>query len=78
MLSFFPSGQGKKTGSVIEIDNPDVLLSSIKKKNDAYEAVIYNTTNKPQKAEIRCVRSNEVISCDFKKYEIKTVVLNKI
>lgn len=78
LLSFFPSGQGEKTGSVIEIDNPDVLLSSIKKKNDAYEAVIYNTTNKPQKAEIRCVRTDEVISCDFKKYEIKTVVLNKI
>lgn len=73
LLSFFPSGDGSKSSSVIAIDNPHIILSSFKKKNNKYELTLFNASPRENTAEISLLKHNKNIKIEFKKYEIKQI-----
>lgn len=73
LLSFFPSGDGSKSSSVIAIDNPHIILSSFKKKNNKYELTLFNASPRENTAEISLLKYNKNIKIEFKKYEIKQI-----
>ena len=73
LLSFFPSGEGKKTNSTIKIDNANVILSSIRKKGDRYSLTLYNGAENPQTATIKVAAKNITLSENFTKYELKVI-----
>lgn len=73
LLSFFPSGDGMKKNTAVKIDNPDVILSSVRTENGKYILTAYNSSDKEAKAEIRCIQKDEKIKTAFGKYEIKTI-----
>ncbi len=73
LISFFPSGDGEEKSSVIKIDNPEVILSSMKKTKEGYLLTLHNFSDKENNAEITVAPLNKKISLSFKKYELKTV-----
>lgn len=73
LLSFFPSGDGSEKSSVIAIDNPKIMLSSIKKRNEKYELTLFNASPRENTAEISLLKHNKNIKIEFKKYEIKQI-----
>lgn len=73
LLSFFPSGDGERSSSVITVDNPYIILSSIKKHNEKYQLTLYNTTDTQQDAEIFLVKDNRKIQIHFEKHKIEQI-----
>ena len=73
LLSFFPSGEGKKADSAIIIDNPEVVLSSVRKKGNKYVLTLYNATEKTTTANVSIKALNKTITENFTKYELKVV-----
>ncbi len=73
LLSFFPSGEGKPVKSSIRIDNPDVILSSLRKKNGKYVMTLFNSSDRECSAEIYVAPKNITIRETFGKYEIKMI-----
>ncbi len=71
-LSFFPSGEGEKISSLISIDNPDVILSSMKKKGKSFVLNLYNASENESEAEIFVHANNKRVKLKFGKHEIKT------
>ncbi len=71
LMSFFPSGDGERNRGVISVDNPDVILSSLKKKNGKYQLNIYNATDVENDAEVSLLKDNRKISLHFRGHEIK-------
>ncbi len=75
LMSFFPSGEGKKSESVIKIDNPAIILSSIRKKDDKFILYLHNFDDKPNTADIEIIPTGKKTSLNFNKYELKIVEL---
>ncbi len=75
LLSFFPSGNGHPKDSTIVIDNPHIILSSLKKKNDKYVLMLYNASSQANSAEISLLNLNKKISLDFRQHEIKEIIV---
>lgn len=73
LLSFFPSGDGEAKDSVIKIDNPDVIMSSIKKDKNGYILYLLNFSDKDTDAEITLVGEGKKIDLHFGKYELKKI-----
>ncbi|MBR5507510.1 MAG: alpha-mannosidase [Clostridia bacterium] len=73
LLSFFPSGEGEKKTSRIVIDNPDIILSSVKKRDDKYVLTLYNSTEKVNDATILMPLADKELKLNFKKQELKTI-----
>ncbi len=73
LLSFFPSGEGKKQEKVVEIDNPRIFLSSIKKENGEYIFTLHNFSPEEQEATLTLCRADKKIKLRFGKYELKFV-----
>lgn len=71
VMSFFPSGEGEKPGSVINIDNPEIILSSFKNKGDGYELNLFNATDKEQETEITVL--DRKLKLNFGKCELKKI-----
>ena len=71
LMSFFPSGEGEAKGSVITIDNPEIILSSFKKKNEGYELNLYNVSDKENDAEI--IVMGKKINLHFRRHELKSI-----
>ena len=73
-LSFFPSGNGKKCGNFIKIDNKVVTMSAFKKAYDEKGFIVrlYNSSDKEEKAEIFITPINLKKEINFGKYEVKT------
>lgn len=76
LLSFFPSGEGNTKGSVIKIDNPAVLLSSLKKNDSGYEAVWFNSSDNDEEATVMLDSLNKEFNLKFRKFEIKTISID--
>ncbi len=72
LLSFFPAGEGEQKKGVVEIDNPEIILSSVKKVGDEYELWLYNASEHENDAELTCILSGEKRKIHFGKHEIKT------
>ncbi len=77
LLSFFPSGDGEEKTSVVKIDNPDVILSSLRKTKDGYMITLHNFSDKENVAEINVLPLNKKLSLHFGKYELKTLTFSK-
>lgn len=76
LMSFFPSGEGKKADSVIRIDNPAVILSSIRKTGDNFTLYLHNFDDKPNTAEVEIVPTGSKMNLNFDKYELKILEIN--
>ncbi len=75
LISFFPSGNGEKKSSAIVIDNPAILLSSIRKKADKYILTLYNSSDKNQNVKIIISNLEKEIIESLGKYEFKIIEL---
>lgn len=73
LLSFFPSGEGEKKTSVIQIDNPNVFLSSVRKTETGYKLTLYNFSEEENDAEIHLIAQDKTWKLHFTKYELKFV-----
>ncbi|MBR1970553.1 MAG: alpha-mannosidase [Clostridia bacterium] len=73
VLSFFPSGEGERKNSVISIDNPEIILSSVKKKDGKYVLTLYNATDKENGAQVLLIKENRKINVSLGKYELKQI-----
>ena len=73
LLSFFPSGDGEPKISVVTVDDPDIILSSVKKKGDGYEMTLFNASGEEKDAEVVLHVKQETRRLRFGKYELKMV-----
>jgi alpha-mannosidase len=71
LLSFFPSGDGENKGKVMKIDNPNVILSSVKKNDTGYTLTLHNFSPEEQDAVINIYPLGKEIPLHFGKYELK-------
>ena len=71
VISFFPSGEGEKFGSIVTLDNNEVVLSSFKKTVNGYEVVLHNFANHNNSAELYIKPLDKRINLNFGKYELK-------
>ncbi len=71
-LSFFPSGSKDKKETKVEIDNPEIILSRLCKKNNGIIIRLFNSSCKPQKTVFEIEKQKFEI--DFSLFEIKTFV----
>jgi hypothetical protein len=71
LLSFFPSGDGERKSKVIEIDNPNITLSSVKKSETGYTLTLHNFSEDEQDATINIYPLKKEIPLHFGKYELK-------
>ncbi|MBO5105540.1 MAG: alpha-mannosidase [Clostridia bacterium] len=70
-ISFFPSGDGEKMGSIVTLDNAEVIMSSFKKTADGYEVVLHNFADHDNNTELYIKPLNKKINLEFTKYELK-------
>lgn len=76
VLSFFPSGSGEKTQSAVTIDNPAIIMSSLKKKNGKYIITAYNTSDSEITATIGLPVLNKTSKTEFKSHELKIIEID--
>ncbi len=75
VLSFFASGDGNAPNTAVSIDNHNIILSSIRKKDSGYELCLYNSANCENDAKV-CINSlNQIADVHFGKYEYKIIKL---
>ena len=72
-LSFFPSGNGVKKDSFIEIDNPEVFLTSVEKKDNGYVLHLHNFADKENDAEIDLKTLGKKLKVHFGVQELKFI-----
>ena len=72
-ISFFPSGNGKKCDSVVNIDNPKIIMSSIRSVNDGYKLTLYNSEETETNATVSIGKTNKELH--FGKFELREIVL---
>ena len=75
VISFFPSGAGQAQGSVIEIEDPDILLSSVKKTENGYMLRLYNSSDCEKDTTVGLTYKGEVLKLHFGPHEIKHIEL---
>ncbi len=71
LLSFFPSGEKRAKKSFIEIDNPEIILSSFRKNGKKYVMNLYNASDFENSAEIKVADKKHLVH--FGKHELKTI-----
>jgi len=73
LLSFFPSGAGEAKGSVVSMEDSDIILSSVKKQEDGYEMTLFNTLGEEKDVEVVLHVKQEKRMLHFGKHELKSV-----
>ena len=73
LMSFFPSGDGEKSDSVIKIDNPDIILSSIRNDNGKFTLHLHNFADKESTATVEIIPTGKKMELTFGKYELKFI-----
>ncbi len=73
LLSFFPSGNGEKTDKAVEIENPNIILSSIRKENEKYLLTLFNSSAKAESTTIKLNALNKDLVVDLEKFELKFI-----
>lgn len=74
LLSVFPSGKGEKKGSFITVDNPKIILSSVKTKENKTVLTMYNTSKEKQTATLTTANGS-IRSVTFGKYQLQNIEL---
>lgn len=77
LLSFFPSGSGKKIASSLMIDNPNIILLSIKQDEGGYMLHLNNFSECETEAEIDVAALGKSYKVRFGKYELKMLHIDK-
>ncbi|MBE6761348.1 MAG: alpha-mannosidase [Ruminococcaceae bacterium] len=75
VISFFPSGEGEKTGSIVTVNNPEIIMSSFKKNAEGYGLVLHNFADHQNKTELYIKPLDKKLKVDFGKYELKILKL---
>jgi len=75
LLSFFPSGNGKKVSPSVELESSSVILSSIKQVNGKYIFTLYNTSDDEVKTKLTISALDKTLDIVFGKHELKTIEL---
>ncbi len=73
-LSFFPSGDGKAQYDAYEIDNKNILLSTLQSKHGDTLIRLYNSKNESQSCGISFEGAKENVQ--FSAFEVKTFIKN--
>ena len=78
VLSFNPSGNGRKSGPLYTVSNPAVVVSALKKKinGTGYILRMYEAEGKPQETEVAFLSLGVLEKITFKPYEIITCHLD--
>lgn len=70
-LSFFPSGAGETTGMTVELDNPTVLLSALKKLPDGRMLVrLFNTKETENTVQLKL--DGQIFRMNMTPFEVRT------
>ncbi len=77
VISFFPCGQGEKTGSMYEIDNKNIVLSSIKPYKDGYSLHLFNSSEANEAATVDITGLGVKCNINFKPFELKFMYADK-
>ena len=73
LLSFFPSGAGKKPGSFLQIDDPQIILSSVRKTAEGYELLLHHSSDQSREAQITVSGSGVAHRLRFRGFELKAL-----
>ena len=76
LLSFFPSGEGNKPQDFIRIDNPHIILSSVRKKDGVWVLTLHNASDEETDATITVISDGTAYPLHFGKFELKTMSLS--
>lgn len=74
LLSFFPEGSNEKQGqSAVCIDQPHVILSSMRRKGDGYLLTLHNTSGQDCTAEVTIAGREKSLRVEMRAFELKFV-----
>lgn len=73
VISFFPCGEGEKTGSALEFSNKNIVLSSIKPYKNGYTLHLFNASSKAEHVNIDFKALGINSDLFFNPYELKFV-----
>lgn len=78
-VCFFPPEQGEKTQSFYEINNPDIVVSSLKPRKDGsgYLLRLYNSSREKQDFQIQMPIFGQTMDDCLQGYEIRTYHIGK-
>ena len=76
-ISFFPCGLGEKSGSAIEIDSKNIVLSSIKPYKDGYSLHLFNSAEAEEKTNVNIKGIGVCTEVAFKPFELKFMYADK-
>lgn len=75
VLSFFPSGDGEKKNSGLSIDNKNIILSALRREENAVMMRLYNSSGNAQSCSAEY--EGRQLRVEFTPFEVKTFVINK-
>ena len=58
---------------MVTVNDPDIILSSVKKKGEGYEMTLFNASGEEKDAEVMLHLKQENRKIHFGKYELKMV-----
>lgn len=76
-LSFFPSESGDRQGEVLLIEDPAIILTSIKKYQEGYIAHLFNSSEQSIISNIYVFPLKQNKRLSFNKYELKFLFLHE-
>lgn len=71
-MSFFPSGDGTEKQSALSVDSSNIIVSSLRKKNDKFIMTMYNTTDTECTAKIKLYDKQEITE-KFGSHQLKII-----
>ena len=72
-VPFFPSGDGIKRNTAVEIDNDNILLTTMQRRNDGILIRLFNTQNNSNEANVSAFKISTKIK--FAPFEFKTYII---
>ena len=72
-IPFFPSGDGIKRNTAVEIDNGNILLTTMQRQNDEILIRLFNTRDNSNEANVSAFKINTKI--EFSPFEFKTYII---
>ncbi len=74
VLSFFPCGEGTKSGRLFEIDNKHIILSTLQNHGEGFLFRLYNSCDEVQKASFAIAGVNQRVILE--PFEVKTYIFD--
>ena len=72
LLSFFSEGSNEtQAQSAVQIDQPQVILSSVRRKGDGYQLTLHNTSGEACTAQLTIAGRGKPLPVEMRAYELK-------